>query len=48
MMVKPRGTRGDSPNLLEWDHGQYEGKEGKVLGVLDTSRISFRERRHCR
>ncbi|KAH9022167.1 transcription elongation factor Spt5 [Lactarius pseudohatsudake] len=36
MVVKVRGTRGDSANLLEWDHGQYEGKEGKVLGVLDT------------
>ncbi|KAH9030088.1 hypothetical protein EDB84DRAFT_1495355 [Lactarius hengduanensis] len=36
MVVKMRGTRGDSANLLEWDHGQYEGKEGKVLGVLDT------------
>lgn len=36
MVVKMRGTRGDSANLVEWDHGQYEGKEGKVLGVLDT------------
>jgi transcription elongation factor SPT5 len=36
MMVKLRGTRGDSANLEEWDNGQYEGKEGKVLGVLDT------------
>ena len=38
-MVRLRGTRGDSPNLLEWDHGQYEGKEGKALGVLDTMSV---------
>ena len=36
MMVKLRGTRGDSAGLKEWDNGLYEGKEGKVLGVLDT------------
>ena len=36
MVVKLRGTRGDSANLPEWDHGQHESKEGKVLGVLDT------------
>ncbi len=36
LVVKIRGSRGDSANLLEWDHGKYEDKEGKVLGVLDT------------
>jgi hypothetical protein len=36
MVVKLCGTRGDSAGLSEWSDGKYEGKEGKVLGVLDT------------
>jgi transcription elongation factor SPT5 len=36
MMIKIRGTRGDSAGFPEWDHGKHEGKEGKLQGVLDT------------
>jgi hypothetical protein len=36
MMVKIRGTRGDSAGFPEWDHGKHESKEGKLQGVLDT------------
>jgi hypothetical protein len=36
MMIKIRGTRGDSTGFPEWDHGKHEGKEGKLQGVLDT------------
>ncbi|KAI0292869.1 hypothetical protein BC826DRAFT_1017266 [Russula brevipes] len=36
MMVKMRGTRGDSAGFPEWDHGKHEGREGKLQGVLDT------------
>lgn len=36
MMVKIRGSRGDSAGFPEWDHGMHEGKEGKLQGVLDT------------
>jgi hypothetical protein len=36
MMVKIRGSRGDSAGFPEWDHGKHEGKEGKLQGVLDT------------
>jgi len=36
MVVKIRGSRGDSANLGEWDNGTHEGKEGKVLGVFDS------------
>jgi hypothetical protein len=36
MMVKIRGSRGDSAGFPEWDHGQHEGREGKLQSVLDT------------
>jgi hypothetical protein len=36
MMVKIRGSRGDSAGFPEWDHGKHEDKEGKLQGVLDT------------
>jgi len=36
LMVKIRGTRGDSAGFPEWDHGKHEGREGKLQGVLDT------------
>jgi len=36
MMVKVRGTRGDSAGFPEWDHGVHEGKEGKLTGVFDS------------
>ena len=36
MMVKIRGSRGDSVGFPEWDHGKHEGREGKLQGVLDT------------
>lgn len=36
MMIKIRGSRGDSAGFPEWDHGKHEGKEGKLQGVLDT------------
>lgn len=36
MMVRIRGTRGDSAGFPEWDHGKNESKEGKLQGVLDT------------
>ena len=36
MMVKIRGSRGDSAGFPEWDHGKHEGREGKLQGVLDT------------
>jgi hypothetical protein len=36
MMVKIRGSRGDSAGFPEWDHGKHEDNEGKLQGVLDT------------
>lgn len=36
MMVKIRGSRGDSGGFPEWDHGKHESREGKLQGVLDT------------
>ena len=36
MMVKVRGTRGDSAGFPEWDHGKHEEREGKLQSVLDT------------
>ncbi|KAH9974005.1 hypothetical protein BGW80DRAFT_197729 [Lactifluus volemus] len=36
MMVKIRGTRGDSTGFPEWDDGNSEGREGKLQGVFDS------------